>query len=165
MRTTSNKKKSVPRVRSKVRKAGSGGPNLHRLSPTAVRSLLKPHVGFEAFVEPLAKLVEKYSAELYMRGIDIEKMRASFADIVKLDAQRAEAAEHTALLDNSRGLAASDVWKQMLIIYAAARQAGEENGDIDGAIGGFESFMKTGPRKPAQPAVTPPVATTTTTTT
>jgi hypothetical protein len=152
-----HKKKSVPQVRSaKETVQAATAPALHRLSRSAAQRLQKPHTGYEAFVEPLAKLVEQYAASIVTEGIDIELMRSALREVQQLATQRTPVAEHLALLDSAGLVAAATVWEQMLLIYNAARSAGRVNEAVEGAIDPFAQFMKTGPRK----QVTPPATTT-----
>jgi hypothetical protein len=123
-----------------------------------VRRLPKPHVGFEAFVEVLAKIVETYPDD-FGTGIDVSAMRARLADYQALEAERDEAASQLALLEDTRLQLGSSVWQDELLIYARARSAARTNPGVLHAIEGFEQFMKRGPQKKAK-ATVPPASTT-----
>jgi hypothetical protein len=124
------------------------------LTIAEVRRLPKPHAGFEAFVEPLAEIVETYPNDLGT-GIDAPAMREHLAQYQALTAQRTALAKQLALIDDTRVRLSSLVWTGEMLIYSRARSAARTNEDILHAIEDFERFMKTGPHEKATAPSTP----------
>jgi hypothetical protein len=130
------------------------------LTTAEVRRLPKPHAGFEAFVEPLAQIVQRHSDELGV-GIDVAAMRDSLAKYQALAEQLADAAEQLTLIENTRLQLSSGVWEQELLILSRVRSAGRTNASLRREIRAFEEFLKHGPHKKT---ATPSAPTTPTTT-
>jgi len=124
------------------------------LTTAEVRRLPKPHTGFEAYVEPLAQIVQRYSSELGV-GIDVAAMRDDLAKFQALAEQLSDASELLALIENTRLQLSSGVWAQELLILSRARSAGRTNPSLLHAIRAFEDFMKNGPQKKATTSSTP----------
>ena len=116
------------------------------LTTAEVRRLPKPHTGFEAYVEPLAQIVQRYSSELGV-GIDVAAMRDDLAKFQALAEQLSDASELLALIENTRLQLSSGVWEQELLILSRVRSAGRTNASLLRAISAFEEFMKHGPHK------------------
>jgi hypothetical protein len=152
----------VMRSRSRLGSTGSKSNLTERVSiqltpltTAEVRRLPKPHTGFEAFVEPLAQIVQRYSDELGA-GIDAAAMRDDLAKYQALAEQLADANEQLALIENTRLQLSSGVWAQELLILSRVRSAGRTNASLRHAIRAFEDFLKLGPKKKATEPTTPP---------
>jgi hypothetical protein len=152
MRTRSTRDGSTS---SKSNRTARASLKLTPLTTAEVRRLPKPHAGFEAFVEPLAEIVQSYPND-FGTGIDLAAMRDSLARYQALAALRAQLADQLALVDDTRVQLSSAVWMEQMLIYSRARSAARTNADILHAIEKFESFMKTGPQK--KPASSTPPA-------
>jgi hypothetical protein len=111
-----------------------------------VRKLPKPHAGFEAFVEPLAQIVQSYPNDLGT-GLDLASMRAELASYEALVAEIAAASKALARLENTRVQLGASVWAREMLIYSRARSVGRTNLEVRYAIQEFEQFMKNGPHK------------------
>jgi hypothetical protein len=129
------------------------------LTASEVRRLPKPHAGFEAYVEPLAQIVQRYASELGV-GIDVAAMRDCLTKYQALAQALADAAEQLALIENTRLQLSSTVWDQEMLILSRIRSAGRTNPSLLHAIRAFEEFMKHGPHKKS---TTPSAPTTPTT--
>jgi hypothetical protein len=125
------------------------------LTIAEVRRLPKPHQGFEAFVEPLAQIVESHPNDLGT-GLDIAAMRDELTSYLALVDQIKVAAAALARLENTRVQLGASVWSSELLIYSRARSVGRTNAEVSYAIEAFEQFMKNGPQKKATAPSTPP---------
>ncbi len=99
-------------------------PELTPLTVEEVRRLPKVHIGFEAFVEPLAEIAETFADDMGRGGIDLSSMREALAAYQDLAAAHEEAKQKLALIADTRRFNAAKVWSQELIIYNRARAAG-----------------------------------------
>lgn len=117
------------------------------LTPDEVEKLPKARPGFERFVEPIVQLYEAHP-DLVIKGLDIAEVRGRFAAFAALEAVERSAAKHLEMIQETRLLNSSKVWKQMLEIYAKAQAAGRTDADVKRGIADFVEFMKTGPKTP-----------------
>jgi stress response protein YsnF len=112
------------------------------LTRDEVRRLPKVHVGFEAFVEPLAEIAEDFADDMGRGGIDLASMREALANYQDLAAVQSELEERLALVIHTRQFNKAKVWSQELIIYNKARAAARTNREVAVAIEAFARFMK-----------------------
>jgi hypothetical protein len=119
-----------------------------------VRKLPKPHAGFEAYVEPLAQIVQSYPNDLGT-GLDVAAMRAELTSYEALVAEITAAQNALARLENMRVQLGASVWGHEMLIYSRARSVGRTNAELRFAIQPFEKFMKNGPHKKTAAPPTP----------
>jgi hypothetical protein len=149
------------RTQSKTAKRGTRALTLKRLPSGQRRRLVRPHTGYEDFIDLFSKLVATYEDELGA-GIDVEAMRTAFDNAASLQpahaaavARLTEAQAQVALVGDTEAVQEANGWKEMLLIYGRAQQAARTNTQIEVMIEPFMRFMKTGPRT-KKPVTTPP---------
>lgn len=119
------------------------------LTPDEIEKLPKARPGFERFVESVLAVYEGHP-DLVIKGLDVAEVRARFAAFTAMAAVEQSAAKHLEMIQETRLLNSSKVWKQMLEIYAKAQAAGRTDDDVKRGIADFQEFMKTGPRVKAE---------------
>lgn len=115
------------------------------LSSDEVEKLPKARPGFERFVESMMALYEAHP-DLVIKGLDVAEVRGRFAAFMALEPVERSAAKHLEMVQETRLLNSSKVWKQILEIYAKAQAAARTDADVKRGIADFQDFMKTGPR-------------------
>jgi hypothetical protein len=131
------------------------------LSPDEVRRLVRPHRGFEVFVEPMVTMYRANLDALRIKGYDPQTTLDDLAAYEALLAEEQAAQLRLELVQKTRLMHASNAWGGVLRIYARADLAAKADAVIDRAIARFRDFMKMGPRKKAVVAPTEPAAPTT----
>ena len=107
-----------------------------------LRRMVKPHGGYEEFVEPLSELVRQFPEAVGQEGIDLDALKTSVNTTQALKAPCAQAAQRLELLENTRFYHASLGWSQTLLIYDRLRSAARTNASIARALEAFENFLK-----------------------
>ena len=125
-----------------------------------IKRMLKPHGGFEEFVDPLAALAREYPDLISQDGIDLEELKTSIATADALDAPCAQAEQQLRLLADTRFYHQSNAWSVTLLLYDRAKSAARTNPSIARALEAFEAFLKHKKKKlvtptPAAPSSTP----------
>jgi hypothetical protein len=139
------------------------------LSPDEVRRLVRPHRGFDLYVQPIIALYRANLDTLRMKGYDPQTTLDEYEAYQSLLAQEQAAQLQLEMVQKTRLMLASNVWGALLRIYARCELAAKVDAVIDRAIVRFRQFMKKAPQKkaapsePAEPAtpVATPVVTTT----
>jgi hypothetical protein len=145
-------------------KKNSTATALVDLSPDEVRRLVRPHRGFELFVQPIVALYRANIDALRIKGYDPQTTLDEYAAYQALLAEEQAAQLHLELVQKTRLLYASNAWGAVLRIYARAELAAKLDSVIERGIARFRAFMKKAPqKKAAEPtAPTTPVVTTAT---
>jgi hypothetical protein len=151
---SSTSKKSTQGRASKTRQNAKVA--VQRISHEQASQLLRPRVGFEAMVDKLADIVDKYGDAFGTEGIDVELMRSSLATYQALKTQHEAALANLAGIEGTLLVNGSTSWTQFLLIYDRARSIARANGALEGELDPIRDFMKVGPRKHPTVATTTP---------
>jgi len=127
------------------------------MSTRARRRLVKPHVGFEEFVQPLITLYKANLAQMRIEGVDPDALVVKTRKFLARATDEQAAREALQRIKDERLQDSSEVWTFLLEIYARAQVFARTDPAMKRAIAEFTSFLKHGPRKTAAP-VTPAVA-------
>jgi hypothetical protein len=107
-----------------------------------LRRMVKPHGGYEEFVDPLSDLMREFPDAVGLEGIDLNALKTSVATAQALKAPCAQAAQQLELLENTRFYHASLGWSQLLLMYDRLKSAARTNASIARALEAFELFLK-----------------------
>jgi alpha-D-ribose 1-methylphosphonate 5-triphosphate diphosphatase PhnM len=133
----------------KQTKTNEGLPPLVDLTTEELQALAKPRVGFEAHVEGLLAAKAQHAKALASANIDPAKVREKLAAVGKIDAHIAPLRKQLELLEETRLLLASDVWRDLLELYRVASAVAKTDAKVAKAIEPFARFMSAKKKKDA----------------